>query len=167
MATGYDAALMDHIRNARNYRAMPQATMRLEAENLVCGDHVEIFLDWDGDRLADASFQCECCGISMASSSVLTERLIGLRRAEARDACADFLARVEAVGAASAPGASKSRTPPSHPGKTSAGERAVLATVAAYPTRTGCAAIAWRCVLEALDAAARPSGPSDPSGPSG
>lgn len=134
----YDDLLLEHIKHARNYRAMPGADARIEALNPLCGDGVELFLKWDGARAADISFQCECCGISMASTSVLTEILRGRTRGEIVVECDRFLARIE------------DRSGPREPDDAVPAQRALLEAAQKYPARARCAALAWQALRDAL-----------------
>ncbi len=139
----YDDLLLDHIKRARNYRSMPGADARIEALNPLCGDGVELFVKWDGARAADLSFQCECCGISMASTSVLTEILRGRTRNEILGECERFLAH---IGETSADGAELDDATPA--------QRALIEAARQYPSRARCAALAWQSLRDALRAPA-------------
>jgi nitrogen fixation NifU-like protein len=137
----YDEVIMDHIRDARNYRALEPPAVAAEATNPLCGDAFQVYVDLQGERLAAVSFQCECCGISMASASMMTEAVQGRTRAQAlalRDA---FRHAVES-GAADAGDGSH----PDHP--------AMLQFVRATPARKGCVLLAWSALARALGAAA-------------
>ena len=68
----YDEVVLDHIRHARNYRVIEHPDRRAEAVNPLCGDQFTIYATLDGDVITDLAFQCECCGISMASASIMT-----------------------------------------------------------------------------------------------
>ena len=71
----YNSDLMDHIKNARNYRKISGQHIFAEGLNPLCGDRFEIFLVKQNEHIHDVSYQCECCGISMASASIMTEIL--------------------------------------------------------------------------------------------
>ena len=86
MSAPYDDILMDHIKNARNYRAPPDATHTASGSNPLCGDELTVFLKLKENRLEDIAFQCTCCGISMASASVMTESMAGRSAKEALEA---------------------------------------------------------------------------------
>jgi len=73
----YNDVVLDHIKNARNYRVMEAPDRSAEGVNALCGDTMSVYVRLDGDVIRDASFQCSCCGISMASASVMTEAVIG------------------------------------------------------------------------------------------
>src|SRR5690606_25417745 len=91
----YDDIVMDHIKNARNYRVLDDADRHLEGSNPMCGDEMSLYLKLDGRRIADLAFQCTCCGISMASASILTEKVKGASVDEARAAARGFVDMIE------------------------------------------------------------------------
>jgi nitrogen fixation NifU-like protein len=134
----YDDLIMDHIKNARNYRVLDDATHHADGTNPLCGDEVAVFLRLDGDRIADVSFQCTCCGISMASASVMTESVRGQRTAEVRA----LLASLVAALTARADPASREADP---------AQFALLKTVQNFPARTRCAVLPWVTLKAALD----------------
>ena len=137
MSKLYDDVLLEHIKNARNYREIEAADARGEAANPLCGDTFSVFVRYDGEVIADLSFQCECCGISMASASIMTEWLLGKRRREALAIKQQFLAAV----AAREPSAG----PDGHPDHT-----AVLQLVRSSPSRDRCAMLAWTALEAAI-----------------
>ena len=48
----YQELILDHYRHPSNFRDMPDATRRVEGDNPLCGDRLELFLRLDGDRIA-------------------------------------------------------------------------------------------------------------------
>ena len=133
----YDDLVMDHIRNARNYRVPDAANRQSHGSNPLCGDDVTVYLKLDGDRIEDAAFQCSCCGISMASASMLTETIAGWTAAEARRH-ARFM--IDLLGGRAVPD-----------GQQDARVAALLETVREFPARAGCAALPWTTLEAALD----------------
>ena len=87
----YDDLIMDHIKNARNYRAIDGADREAGGANPLCGDEMRVYVRMDGERIAEAAFQCTCCGISMASASIMTERVAGASAEQAGEAAREFL----------------------------------------------------------------------------
>jgi len=73
----YRDVIVDHNRNPRNFRAMPDADRQAEGFNPLCGDRLTLFVKLDGDRIADVSFDGSGCAISVASASLLTESVKG------------------------------------------------------------------------------------------
>jgi nitrogen fixation NifU-like protein len=134
----YDDLIMDHIKHARNYRALLDATHHANGTNPLCGDELAVFLRLDGDRIVDASFQCTCCGISMASASIMTESVRGQRAVEVRA----LLASLVAALSARADPASRVAIP---------AQDALLNTVREFPARTRCAVLPWVTLEAALD----------------
>jgi len=136
LADLYQELILDHNRHPSNFRTMEDATRKVEADNPLCGDRLCLYVRLEGERIADISFQGSGCAISMASASLLTERLIGATRAEAE---ALFQAVHELLTAA-------------HP---SVDEEALdklmaLAGVRQYPMRVKCATLSWHALKEAL-----------------
>ena len=138
----YDDIVMDHIKNARNYRVLDDADRHLEGSNPMCGDEMSLYLKLDGGRIADLAFQCTCCGISMASASILTEKVKGASVDEARAAARGFVDMIE--NAATGP-----EVPPE--AARDVERLAVLETVRRFPARKRCAVLAWRTLAEALE----------------
>jgi nitrogen fixation NifU-like protein len=134
--SAYDDFIMEHIRNARNFRVVEDATHRAHGSNPLCGDELELYLRIEGERILDAAFQCSCCGISMASASMLTEAVIGRTVAEARERARFLLALL-------------AETAPPEAARDGI-ERALVATAREYPSRRRCAVLAWRTLEAAL-----------------
>ena len=70
-ARGYDELVMDHIKNARAYRVLEDATHQANGINPLCGDEMTVYLRISADRLDELAYQCSCCGVSMASASMM------------------------------------------------------------------------------------------------
>lgn len=133
----YNDVVLDHIKNARNYRVMEAPDRSAEGVNALCGDTLSIYVRLDGDVIREASFQCSCCGISMASASVMTEAVQGGSVTRAREMYRSFLDLLTATQAPEA--------------QIDLGEVAVLATVRAFPARRNCATLAWDTLMAALE----------------
>jgi len=138
----YQEVILDHGRNPRNFRAMPDATATAEGLNPLCGDHYHVFLRMDGDRLADVSFQGSGCAISKASASLMSQALKGKSAADAEDFFQRFHKMVVEGDAAQADGL---------------GKLAVLKGVADFPTRVKCASLAWHALHSALHGDQKPA----------
>jgi len=138
MRNPYDDVLMEHIKNARNYRVLHRASGSAFGANALCGDSMTVYVRVENGHIADVAFQCECCGVSMASASVMTEAVLGVSAEEARARVTSFVARVtDKAGAGQ--------------GCADSGQSAVVATVRQYPVRTRCAMLPWLTLEAALD----------------
>lgn len=134
----YDDLLMDHIKNARNYLALDDANRKASGRNPLCGDELTVYLRLEQDRLEKIAFLCTCCGISMASASIMTE---SVRGRNASDAMALIRGFTDLLA-----------TPPgSAPVSDSADHRAVLDAVQRYPSRMRCAILPWITLKAALE----------------
>jgi len=134
----YDDILMEHIKNARNYRALDRASGSGSGANALCGDAITVYVRVENGKIEDVAFQCECCGVSMASASIMTEAVIGSSAEEAKGQLKSFIARVAGQG------------PADRTGDDSA-EGAVVAVVRRYPVRSRCAMLPWLALEAALD----------------
>ena len=132
----YDDLIMDHIRNARNYRVPGGANGKANGLNPLCGDDMTVYVRVEHDLIRDAGFQCSCCGVSMASASIMTECVIGLAPAKARTLLASVIA---AVNAGAAPADARPEV------------LALLDTIHRHPSRTRCAVLPWATLDASLE----------------
>jgi nitrogen fixation NifU-like protein len=134
----YNDVILDHIRNARNFRELGDANRKAQGLNPLCGDSFTVYARIEGDRVAEASFQCECCGISMASASVMTEAITGRTVSEARSLYRHFERLLKNPAGT-----------PDQPGDH--GQLAVLALIREFPSRVNCALLGWQTLDAALE----------------
>ena len=80
----YSEKVMDHYRNPRNVGKIEDADAVGTAGSLTCGDQLKIYLKIKNGVVTDAKFQTFGCGSAVASSSILTEMIIGKTIAEVR-----------------------------------------------------------------------------------
>ena len=132
----YDELIMDHIRNARNYRVLAAATGKANGLNPLCGDELTLYVRVVDNVIRDSAFQCSCCGVSMASASILTEAIVGLSPAQARAAAGEVMAAARAGIA---------------PAGAAAELLAILDTVQKHPARARCAMLPWVTLEAALE----------------
>jgi nitrogen fixation protein NifU and related proteins len=108
----------------------------VDEENPTCGDHIRLTANVEQGRIADVQFDGKGCAISMASASMMSERLIGMPVVEARRLIADFVAVIRGEKEMDAD---------------ALGELASLEGVKQYPMRVKCATMAWHAASKALD----------------
>lgn len=73
----YTKEVMEHYRNPKNVGMIEDADAIGEAGSLSCGDALKIYLKIKDGVVTDAKFQTFGCGSAVASSSILTEMIIG------------------------------------------------------------------------------------------
>jgi nitrogen fixation protein NifU and related proteins len=80
----FNDAILDHFRNPHNAGDLADATATVEVANPVCGDILRLSVRLEASRVADARFRTQGCVAAIASSSVLTDLLLGKSPAELR-----------------------------------------------------------------------------------
>lgn len=137
----YQQVILDHNKNPRNYKELPNATRKVDGYNPLCGDHYTVFVELDGDTIKDISFTGNGCAISKSSASVMTSSVKGKTTAEAETMFDTFHHLVTGEGAAGSGGA-----PPAK----DLGRLAAFSGVSEFPARVKCATLAWHTLHSAL-----------------
>ena len=82
----YTDLVMDHLGNPRNVGEIEDADGVGQIGNPVCGDVMRITISVDADdRIADVKFKTFGCGAAVATSSMVTELVMGKTLAEAAE----------------------------------------------------------------------------------
>jgi nitrogen fixation NifU-like protein len=81
--TKYPKFLMEHFQNPRNVGEIPDPDGVGTVGNASCGDIMQLFIKTEGDKIVEAKFKTFGCGAAIATSSILTERIIGATLDEA------------------------------------------------------------------------------------
>ena len=132
----YKEVILDHYRTPRNRGRLDPHDVKLERNNPLCGDELELYLKFDGEDLEGIAFEGKGCSISMASASMMTEKVKGLDVKQAR-AVAEAIKRMMAG---------------EEPGDINElGDLVSLKGVVKYPVRIKCALLGWNTLLEGLD----------------
>ncbi len=131
----YREVILDHNRHPRNFGSLDPADRRVDGFNPLCGDKLTLCIRLDGARIDDIKFQGTGCAISVASSSLMTERVKGL----------DVSASLELYEQIHEMLTGASDDVPEDLGKLAA-----LAGVRAFPSRVKCASLAWHALKAAL-----------------
>jgi len=132
----YQDVILEHSKAPRNYRELPQAKHKAEGYNPLCGDHFTIYLNLNGDKIEDVTFQGSGCAISKASASMMTQSVKGKSKDEAEKLFEKFHQLVTGAGGGD---------------REALGKLAVFAGVSEFPVRVKCATLAWHTLEAALE----------------
>lgn len=133
----YQDIIVDHNRRPRNFRRIDDADRHAEGFNPLCGDKLTIYVKLDDDAIEDVSFQGSGCAISVASASLLTERLKGMKIEEAEKLFGDMIPLLTG------------QLPETEP-RERFKKLAALEGVKEYPSRVKCASLCWHTLDAAL-----------------
>ncbi|HJO36761.1 MAG: SUF system NifU family Fe-S cluster assembly protein [Pseudomonadota bacterium] len=131
----YQDIIVDHNRSPRNFHALEPADRTAEGYNPLCGDKLKLFLRLRGDVIEEAAFLGSGCAISTASTSLMTERLKGMRIAEAEALFGQMHRLLTGEGEVDLD---------------QLGKLAALSGVKDYPARVKCASLCWHTLNSAL-----------------
>ncbi|MGP8077285.1 MAG: iron-sulfur cluster assembly scaffold protein [Thermoplasmata archaeon] len=76
----YQEIILNHYRSPRNFGPLPEADYSGEDSNPLCGDHITVRLKVDpaSKKIEKIRFEGDGCAISMASASMLTQKVDGM-----------------------------------------------------------------------------------------
>ena len=136
----YQQVILDHNKKPRNFKALDTPSITQEGHNPLCGDHITLQLELEGDVVKDVGFQGSGCAISKASSSMMTVAVKGKTRTEVELMADEFVKMVR--------GELDPETQENHLGRLK-----IFAGVKEFPARVKCAALSWRTVQAAVNEA--------------
>jgi nitrogen fixation NifU-like protein len=134
----YQEVILDHCKRPRNFGTLPDATAIVKGDNPSCGDEVELAVKLTPQNIETLKFTGHGCAICMASASLMTVKIRGKSRDEARSTIEEFREMLTAPE----PG-----EPP-----LDFGDLMVFSAVRRFPQRVKCAMLAWRALEQALSA---------------
>jgi nitrogen fixation NifU-like protein len=132
----YREVILDHNRQPRNFGELADANHVIEGVNPLCGDKLTLYLKLGDGKVQDVKFKGSGCAISVASSSLMTERVKGAT-VEASLALFDKVHDLLTGAATASP--------------EELDKLAALAGVREYPTRVKCASLGWHALKSALN----------------
>jgi nitrogen fixation protein NifU and related proteins len=137
----YQEIILDHYRNPHHRGLRDPFDAEVHHVNPTCGDEVTLRVALLDGTVADVSYEGIGCSISQASTSVMTDLVIGRPVAEALGLGEEFLALMQSRGAET--------------GDEERLEDAVaFAGVSKYPARVKCALLGWMAFKDAAAQAA-------------
>ena len=130
----YREVILDHYKNPRNRGELEPHTARVEGNNPLCGDEIQVDVRLKDGELEDVAFQGRGCSISQASASMMTEAIKSKPVDEVQDLISTF----------------KSMMHGDDVDVEELGDREALEGVQKFPLRIKCALLAWTTLEEAL-----------------
>jgi nitrogen fixation NifU-like protein len=134
----YQQIILDHNKNPKNYGFLSKYNRTSEGYNPLCGDKIQLYLDIKDGIIKNISFESSGCAISKASTSMMTELLVGKTITEAKDLFKKFQKIVTTDSYAEID-------------IEKFGKLAVFAGVRDFPTRVKCAVLGWHTLLAAIE----------------
>ena len=152
----YAELILDHAKAPHHAGLRAPYDVEVQQVNPVCGDEVTLRLQLAGHGadavVTDVSYDAQGCAISKASTSVLSDLVIGRRVSHA-------------VSVGEAVREMVRTRDGSEPDEDVLGDAIALQGVAKYPARIKCALLGWTALSEALllsGALAGSTGPTEP-----
>jgi nitrogen fixation NifU-like protein len=135
----YQDVILDHYKHPQHRGLREPFGAQVYHVNPVCGDEItlRVALSDDGETVADVSYDGQGCSISQASTSVLTQQVIGRSVGEALKTITAFSEMVSSRGTIDGD-------------EEVLGDGVAFAGVAKYPARVKCALLGWMAFKDAL-----------------
>jgi len=152
----YQEVILDHYKHPHHRGLRDPFGAEVHHVNPTCGDEVTLRVHLDGGAVADVSYDGQGCSISQASTSVLTDQVIGMSVADALATVDSFVEMVGSRGTVEGD-------------EDVLGDGIAFAGVSKYPARVKCALLGWMAFKDAVaqivdktgDSAAPASGGAD------
>lgn len=136
----YQTIILDHYREKHHSGLREPYDVEVHHVNPSCGDELTLRLRLDGERIADVSYFGEGCSISQASTSVMTDLVIGTEAQHAMGLYEDFLEMMQSRGRIT-------------PDEDRFEDAIAFAGVSKFPARVKCALLAWAALRDAVNRA--------------
>lgn len=133
----YQEIILDHYREKHHAGLREPFGAEVHHVNPSCGDEVTLRVSLDGNSIADVSYEGEGCSISQASTSVMTDLVIGREVADSMALFEEFRQMMEGQGRV-------------EPDEDRLEDGIAFAGVAQFPARVKCAMLGWSALRDAL-----------------
>jgi len=133
----YQELILDHYREKRHTGLREPYDVEVTHVNPSCGDELELRLSLDSGVIADVSYEAVGCSISQASTSMMTDLVIGESADRALELYRGFLAMLEGQGRVELD-------------EETYGDAIAFNGVAQFPARVKCAMLGWAALRDAV-----------------
>jgi nitrogen fixation NifU-like protein len=131
----YRELILDHYKNPRHHHPLASAAVVAEGYNPVCGDEIEMQLNFDGEKLTEIGIVGRGCSISQASGSMMSELVEGRNIDEIRHLTEEFQHML---------------TTPEAEVPEDLGDLEALQGVGKFAVRVKCATLAWHTLADGI-----------------
>ena len=132
----YQEIILDHYKAKHHSGLRTPFDAEVHHVNPVCGDEVRLRVTMFGDVVTDVSYEGLGCSISQASTSVMTDLVIGRSAREGLELYDEFLAVMQGKGEVT-------------PDEERLEDAVAFAGVARFPARVKCALLGWSAFKDA------------------
>jgi nitrogen fixation NifU-like protein len=133
----YHEIILDHYKNPHGRGLRDPFDAESFQVNPTCGDEVTLRVKLDDGKVADVSYDGQGCSISQASTSVLTDLVVGHTLEEAFTTMDAFVELMQGKGKI-------------EPDEDVLEDGIAFAGVAKYPARVKCALLGWMAFKDAV-----------------
>jgi nitrogen fixation NifU-like protein len=133
----YQEIILDHYKNPHGRGLRDPFDAESFQVNPTCGDEVTLRVKLDGVTVKDVSYEGQGCSISQASTSVLTDLVVGRSVSEAFTALDAFVELMQGRGQVEAD-------------EEVLEDAIAFAGVSKYPARVKCALLGWMAFKDAV-----------------
>ena len=133
----YQEIILDHYRSKHHSGLREPYQAEVRHVNPTCGDEVRLRIHLVGDTVSDVSYESMGCSISQASTSVMTDLVIGRDVAHGLELYEEFLTMMQGKGQI-------------EPDEERLEDGIAFAGVAKFPARVKCALIGWSAFKDAV-----------------
>jgi nitrogen fixation NifU-like protein len=133
----YQEIILDHYRSKHHSGLREPYEAEVHHVNPTCGDEVRLRVHLVGDTVSDVSYESMGCSISQASTSVMTDLVIGHGVAYGFGLYEEFLTMMQGKGEI-------------EPDEDHLEDGVAFAGVARFPARVKCALLGWSAFKDAV-----------------
>jgi nitrogen fixation NifU-like protein len=140
MDSMYQQIILDHYKNPSHHGLLADFDAEVHHVNPTCGDEVTLRLKMQDGAIADVGWDGEGCSISQASTSVMSELVVGKPVSDALAVQERFLALMQSRGQAELTDEDEERLE----------DAVAFEGVSKYPARVKCALLGWMAMKSAV-----------------
>lgn len=133
----YQTIILDHYREKHHSGLREPYDTQVHHVNPSCGDELTLRVHLSGEQIVDVSYEGVGCSISQASTSVMTDLVIGTEISHALSLYDDFLEMMQSKGQI-------------EPDEDRFEDAIAFAGVSKFPARVKCALLSWAALRDAI-----------------